>query len=91
MVVLFFGTPRFAVPTLQHLLGSSHTVAGVVTLTGGVIVTGVLPETPPMVAVMLAVPAVSPVTNPAGETDATAALDDDQAAVELRSASAAFA
>jgi len=31
MVVLFFGTPRFAVPTLQHLLGSSHTVAGVVT------------------------------------------------------------
>ena len=31
MVVLFFGTPRFAVPTLQHLLGSSHTVVGVVT------------------------------------------------------------
>ena len=31
MVVVFFGTPRFAVPTLQHLLDSSHTVAGVVT------------------------------------------------------------
>jgi methionyl-tRNA formyltransferase len=31
MVVLFFGTPRFAVPTLQHLLDSAHTVAGVVT------------------------------------------------------------
>jgi len=31
MVVAFFGTPRFAVPTLQHLLDSPHTVAGVVT------------------------------------------------------------
>jgi methionyl-tRNA formyltransferase len=31
MVVLFFGTPRFAVPTLQHLLDSTHTVAGVIT------------------------------------------------------------
>ena len=31
MVVVFFGTPRFAVPTLQHVLDSSHTVAGVVT------------------------------------------------------------
>jgi methionyl-tRNA formyltransferase len=31
MVVVFFGTPRFAVPTLQHLLDSPHTVAGVVT------------------------------------------------------------
>ena len=31
MVVMFFGTPRFALPTLQHLLDSSHTVAGVVT------------------------------------------------------------
>ena len=31
MVVVFFGTPRFAVPTLQHLLDSAHSVAGVVT------------------------------------------------------------
>jgi len=31
MVVVFFGTPRFAVPTLQHLLNSPHRVAGVVT------------------------------------------------------------
>jgi methionyl-tRNA formyltransferase len=31
MVVVFFGTPRFAVPTLQHLLDSPHVVAGVVT------------------------------------------------------------
>lgn len=31
MVVVFFGTPRFAVPTLQQLLDSSHIVAGVVT------------------------------------------------------------
>jgi methionyl-tRNA formyltransferase len=31
MVVVFFGTPRFAVPTLQHLLDSAHIVAGVVT------------------------------------------------------------
>ena len=31
MVVVFFGTPRFAVPTLQHLLASPHIVAGVVT------------------------------------------------------------
>jgi len=31
MNIVFFGTPRFAVPTLQHLLDSSHTVAGVVT------------------------------------------------------------
>lgn len=29
--VLFFGTPRFAVPTLERLLASSHTVVGVVT------------------------------------------------------------
>jgi len=29
--VIFFGTPRFAVPTLERLLASSHTVAGVVT------------------------------------------------------------
>jgi len=31
MVVVFFGTPRFAVPTLRQLLDSTHTVAGVVT------------------------------------------------------------
>jgi methionyl-tRNA formyltransferase len=31
MVVVFFGTPRFAVPTLQHLLDTPHVVAGVVT------------------------------------------------------------
>jgi methionyl-tRNA formyltransferase len=31
MVVVFFGTPRFAVPTLQQLFDSPHTVAGVVT------------------------------------------------------------
>lgn len=29
--VVFFGTPAFAVPTLQHLLASRHTVCGVVT------------------------------------------------------------
>jgi methionyl-tRNA formyltransferase len=29
--VVFFGTPAFAVPTLEHLLGSAHQVAGVVT------------------------------------------------------------
>ena len=29
--VVFFGTPRFAVPTLEELLGSRHQVAGVVT------------------------------------------------------------
>ena len=31
MNIVFFGTPRFAVPTLQHLLRSTHRVAGVVT------------------------------------------------------------
>jgi len=31
MVVVFFGTPQFAVPTLRRLLDSSHSVAGVVT------------------------------------------------------------
>jgi len=31
MVVVFFGTPAFAVPTLEALLRSSHTVAAVVT------------------------------------------------------------
>jgi methionyl-tRNA formyltransferase len=31
MRIVFFGTPPFAVPTLQTLLGSSHTVCGVVT------------------------------------------------------------
>jgi methionyl-tRNA formyltransferase len=31
MVVVFFGTPRFAVPTLQHLIDSPHTVAGIFT------------------------------------------------------------
>ena len=29
--VVFFGTPRFAVPTLEALLGSRHETAGVVT------------------------------------------------------------
>lgn len=29
--VLFFGTPRFAVPTLERLIKSAHTVVGVVT------------------------------------------------------------
>ena len=29
--VVFFGTPRFAVPTLEALLASRHQVAGVVT------------------------------------------------------------
>ena len=31
MVVVFFGTPHFAVPTLRRLLDSSHSVAGVIT------------------------------------------------------------
>src|ERR671920_92630 len=31
MVVVFFGTPQFAVPTLQQLLASRHRVCGVVT------------------------------------------------------------
>lgn len=31
MVVVFFGTPQFAVPTLNHLLASGHRVCGVVT------------------------------------------------------------
>ena len=31
MVVVFFGTPQFAVPTLQRLLDSSHSLAGVIT------------------------------------------------------------
>ena len=31
MVIVFFGTPQFAVPTLEHLLRSRHRVAGVVT------------------------------------------------------------
>ena len=31
MVVVFFGTPQFAVPTLQRLLDSAHSVAGVIT------------------------------------------------------------
>ena len=31
MVVVFFGTPQFAVPTLSHLLASRHRVCGVVT------------------------------------------------------------
>jgi methionyl-tRNA formyltransferase len=31
MVVVFFGTPQFAVPTLEQLLASSHRVCGVVT------------------------------------------------------------
>jgi len=31
MRIVFFGTPEFAVPSLRALLGSAHTVAGVVT------------------------------------------------------------
>jgi methionyl-tRNA formyltransferase len=31
MVVVFFGTPQFAVPTLQRLIDSPHSVAGVIT------------------------------------------------------------
>jgi methionyl-tRNA formyltransferase len=31
MVVVFFGTPQFAVPTLRHLIESRHRVCGVVT------------------------------------------------------------
>jgi len=31
MVVVFFGTPQFAVPTLRRLLDSRHSVAGVIT------------------------------------------------------------
>src|SRR5499426_3109774 len=31
MVVVFFGTPQFAVPTLRRLLDSEHSVAGVMT------------------------------------------------------------
>ena len=31
MRIVFFGTPQFAVPTLEHLLASSHQVVGVVT------------------------------------------------------------
>src|SRR5687768_11506757 len=29
--IVFFGTPQFAVPTLEHLLGSRHQVVGVFT------------------------------------------------------------
>ncbi len=31
MRVVFWGTPEFALPSLQALLGSDHTVVGVVT------------------------------------------------------------
>jgi methionyl-tRNA formyltransferase len=31
MVIVFFGTPHFAVPTLEHLIASRHRVRGVVT------------------------------------------------------------
>jgi methionyl-tRNA formyltransferase len=31
MVIVFFGTPEFAVPTLEHLVASRHEVRGVVT------------------------------------------------------------
>lgn len=31
MVIVFFGTPQFAVPSLEHLIASRHTVGGVVT------------------------------------------------------------
>jgi methionyl-tRNA formyltransferase len=31
MVIVFFGTPQFAVPTLEHLVASRHAVRGVVT------------------------------------------------------------
>jgi methionyl-tRNA formyltransferase len=31
MVVVFFGTPHFAVPTLRRLLDSTHSIAGVIT------------------------------------------------------------
>ena len=31
MVIVFFGTPQFAVPTLEHLIASRHQVRGVVT------------------------------------------------------------
>jgi len=31
MVVVFFGTPQFAVPTLRRLLDSPYSVAGVIT------------------------------------------------------------
>jgi methionyl-tRNA formyltransferase len=31
MVIVFFGTPQFAVPTLEHLVASRHEVRGVVT------------------------------------------------------------
>jgi methionyl-tRNA formyltransferase len=31
MVVVFFGTPQFAVPTLRRLLDSAHSIAGVIT------------------------------------------------------------
>ena len=31
MVIVFFGTPQFAVPTLEHLIASRHPVAAVVT------------------------------------------------------------
>jgi len=31
MVVVFFGTPQFAVPTLRRLVDSTHSVAGVIT------------------------------------------------------------
>ena len=31
MVIVFFGTPQFAVPTLEHLLASRHLVAAVIT------------------------------------------------------------
>jgi methionyl-tRNA formyltransferase len=31
MVIVFFGTPQFAVPSLEHLIASRHSVRGVVT------------------------------------------------------------
>jgi methionyl-tRNA formyltransferase len=31
MVIVFFGTPQFAVPTLEHLIASRHQIRGVVT------------------------------------------------------------
>ena len=31
MVIVFFGTPAFAVPSLEQLIASSHDVRGVIT------------------------------------------------------------
>ncbi|HJZ13275.1 MAG TPA: methionyl-tRNA formyltransferase, partial [Acidobacteriota bacterium] len=69
MKIIFLGSPAFAVPSLEALYHSSHSIAAVVTQPDRATGRGLLPQAPPIKtsAHLMGIPVLQPVTTKAVE------------------------